>query len=78
MNFRGYLETVITSKLHFWALGGRGKTSTCRDMGMCHHFGFFWDAPRFLDTFLGLFPDFWVLFILKIYYFSRNNQYFWY
>ena len=43
---------------------GGGVTCICRDMEMCHYFGYFYGvAPGFLGTFFRLFPDFWVSFL---------------
>ena len=56
-------------------------------MGMCHYFGYFFAvAPRFLGTFFGLFPDFWVSsfgysrifgyhFLVKFYFFKNNSDF---
>ena len=43
--------------------GGRGVTCICRDMGMCHYFGYFFGGCSQIFGYLfGLFPDFWVSF----------------
>ena len=43
--------------------GGGGVTYICRDMGMCHCFGYFFGGySRIFGYLFGLFPDFWVSF----------------
>ena len=55
-------ESAVEEKCsrHF---SGGGVTSICRDMGMCHYFGYFFGGcSQSFGYLFGLFPDFWVSF----------------
>ena len=59
-----FLAKIVWLSVLFKQVLGR-VTSICRDKGMCHYFGYFFeDASGFLGIFFGLCPDFWVSFLL--------------
>ena len=88
--FLGYIHTPPNDKLVPYLrnlksfmntadekLGGGGRvTCICRDSTMCHYFGYFLGCSWIFGYLFGLFPDFWVSFLVKFDVF-RNNQNIW-
>ena len=58
------------------SLGGGGLICICRDMGICHYFGYFFGvAPGFLGTFLGYSRIFGYHFLVKFDFFQNNPDF---
>ena len=56
--------------------GGGGVTCICRDMGMCHYFGYFLGGcSRIFGHHFWLFLDFWVSFLVKVDFFKNNPDF---